>query len=166
MFSKRTLPKLCQTTGFLWTVFSRITTESTILSLYGKIRKIETRILSYFLQWDKHLFRKTPLELVLENLEMFCITFLPFTIFLEAVPQRNSRSSLPDVFFWWLCYLQNFTHFSYYCLLPSRQKDVVTTLLRLRYPTSLWRCYIVAMEMSGDVAKPTSLQRLIKRRHN
>ena len=59
--SKRTLPKLCQTTGFLWPVFSRLTTESTILSLYGKIRKIETRIPLYFLQWGKHLFRKTPL---------------------------------------------------------------------------------------------------------
>ena len=68
--------------------------------------------------------------------------------------------------FWWLCYLQNFTHFSYYCLLPSRHKDVVTTLLGRRYQTSLWRCYIVAMEMLDDVAKTTSLQCLIKRRHN
>ena len=39
--SKRTLPELCQTTGFLSPVFSRIRTES----LYRKIRKIGTRIL-------------------------------------------------------------------------------------------------------------------------
>ena len=44
-FSKRTLPKLCQTTGFLWPIFSRIRTESTIMSLYGKIQKIETQVL-------------------------------------------------------------------------------------------------------------------------
>ena len=49
---------------------------------------------------------------------------------------------------------------------PSRHKDVVTTLMRRRYPTSLWRRHIAAMEKSGDVAKTTSFQRLIKRRHN
>ena len=32
---------------------------------------------------------------------------------------------------------------------------------RRRYPTSLWRRHIVAMETSDDVAKTTSLQRLI-----
>ena len=50
--------------------------------------------------------------------------------------------------------------------LPSRHKDVVTTLLRRRYPTSLWRRHIVAMETSDDVTKTTSFQRPIKRRHN
>ena len=49
---------------------------------------------------------------------------------------------------------------------PSRHNDVVTTLLRLRYPTLLWRCHIVAMETSDDVAKTTSLRRFIVRRHN
>ena len=39
---------------------------------------------------------------------------------------------------------------------PSRHNDVVTTLLRRRYPTLLWRRSIVAMEMSDDVAKTTS----------
>ena len=39
---------------------------------------------------------------------------------------------------------------------PSRHKNVVTTLLRLRCPTSLWRRHIVAMETSDDVAKTTS----------
>ena len=46
----------------------------------------------------------------------------------------------------------------------SRHNDVVTTLLHRRYPTSLWRHHIVAMETSDDVAKSTSLQRLFKRR--
>ena len=39
---------------------------------------------------------------------------------------------------------------------PSRHKNVVTTLLRRRCPTSLWRRHIVAMETSDDVAKTTS----------
>ena len=51
-------------------------------------------------------------------------------------------------------------------LVPSRRNDVVTTLLRSRFPTSLWRRHIVAMETLEDVAKTTSLQRLTKRRHN
>ena len=35
--SKEELRKICQNTSFLWRVFSRITTESNILSLYGKL---------------------------------------------------------------------------------------------------------------------------------
>ena len=49
---------------------------------------------------------------------------------------------------------------------PSRHKDVVTTLLRCHYPTLLWCRHIVAMETLGDIAKTTSLQHLMKRRHN
>ena len=49
---------------------------------------------------------------------------------------------------------------------PSRHNDVVTTLLRRRYPTSLSRRHLVAMETSNDVAKTMSLQCLIKRRCN
>ena len=47
--------------------------------------------------------------------------------------------------------------------LPSWHNDVITTLLRRCYPTSLWRCHIVAMETLDDVAKTTSLQCLILR---
>ena len=97
--SKSTLPILCQTTGFLWPIFSRIRTECTILTLYSKIRKIETRILLYFLQRDKHLSRKTPPGDCFWNIwKCSPLLFCHFTIFFEAVPQRNSRSSLPDVF--------------------------------------------------------------------
>ena len=51
-------------------------------------------------------------------------------------------------------------------LLPRRHNDIVTKLLWRHYPTSLWRRHMVAMETSNNVAKTTSLQRLIKRRHN
>ena len=51
-------------------------------------------------------------------------------------------------------------------LCPNRHNDVITTLLRRCYPTSLWRRHIVAMETSDDIVKTTSLQRLIKRRRN
>ena len=65
-----------------------------------KIRKIETRFLLYLSQWGKHLFRRTPLGYCFWNILKCCLLlFCHFTIFLEAVPQRKSRSSLPDVFF-------------------------------------------------------------------
>ena len=37
----------------------------------------------------------------------------------------------------------------------------ITMTLQRHYPTSLWRCYIFAMETSDDVVKTTSLQSLI-----
>ena len=45
-------------------------------------------------------------------------------------------------------------------LLSIRQNNF-TTSLRRRFPTSLWSCHIVAMKTSNDVAKTTSLRRLI-----
>ena len=63
------------------------------------MRIIETIILLYFLQWDKDLFRKTPLGDCFWNIWKCCaLLFCHFTIFPGAVPQRNSRSSLPEVF--------------------------------------------------------------------
>ena len=54
----------------------------------------------HFLQQDKHLFRRTPLGDCFWNIQKCSpLFFCHFTIFPEAVPQRNSRSSLPDVFF-------------------------------------------------------------------
>ena len=50
----RTLRKICQNTGFRWPFFCRIRTESTILSLYGKIRVREypySDILSWVVDW-------------------------------------------------------------------------------------------------------------------
>ena len=44
------LRKLCENTGFPLLVFSRVTTESTILSLYRKIPGEKIRILAYFTQ--------------------------------------------------------------------------------------------------------------------
>ena len=55
---------------------------------------------------------------------------------------------------------------NYFTYRPSRLNDVVTTLLQRRNPMPLWRCQIVAMETSDDVAKTMSLHHLIKRRHN
>ena len=53
-----------------------------------------------FYKKDKHLFRRTPLEDCFWNIRKCSpLLFCYFTIFSEAVPQRNSRSSLPDVFF-------------------------------------------------------------------
>ena len=84
--------------GFSLTRISPYKDKITILSLYGKIRKIETRILLYFLQWDKHLFRKTPLgDCFWDIWRCSPLLFCHFTIFPEAVPERNSRSSLLDV---------------------------------------------------------------------
>ena len=84
---------------FLWPVFCRIRTESRTMSLYRKIQKTETRILLYFLQWDKHPFRRTPLGDYFWKIWKYSpLLFCHFINFPEAVPQRNSRSSLPDVF--------------------------------------------------------------------
>ena len=50
-------------------------------------------------QWDKHIFRKPPLGDCLWNIrKCSLLLFCHFTIFFKAVPQRNSRSSLPEVF--------------------------------------------------------------------
>ena len=43
------LRKICQYTGFLWFVFSRVRT-STILPLYGQIHVTETHMLAFFTQ--------------------------------------------------------------------------------------------------------------------
>ena len=45
-------------------------------------------------------------------------------------------------------------------MLSIRQNNF-TTSLRRRYPTSLWSCHIVAVVTLDEVAKTTSLQRLI-----
>ena len=85
--------------GFSLTRIFPYKENSTILSLYEKIRKIETRILLYFLQWDKHLFRRTPLGCCFWNIWKYSpLLFCHFTIFLKTVPQRNSRGTLPEVF--------------------------------------------------------------------
>ena len=44
------LRKICQSTRFLSPVFSYISTESVILSLFEEIRVRENRILAYFTQ--------------------------------------------------------------------------------------------------------------------
>ena len=50
-------------------------------------------------QWDKHVFRKPPLGDSLWNIrKCSLLLFCHFTIFFKAVPQRNSRSSLPEMF--------------------------------------------------------------------
>ena len=55
--------------------------------------------------------------------------------------------------------------FRYLYMLSIRQNNF-TTSLRRRYPTSPWSCHIVAMEMSDDIAKTTSLQHLIMTSQN
>ena len=53
-----------------------------------------------FIKKGKHLFRRTWLGDYFWNIwECSPLLFYYFTIFPEEVPQRNSRSSLPDVFF-------------------------------------------------------------------
>ena len=42
--------KTCKNTEFHWPIFSRIRTKSSILSLYGRIQSVKTRILAYFMQ--------------------------------------------------------------------------------------------------------------------
>ena len=49
--------------------------------------------------------------------------------------------------------------FRYLYLLSIKQNNV--TSLRRRYLTLLWSCHIVAVETLDDIAKKTSLQRLI-----
>ena len=48
--SESTLHKTCENASFHWPVFSRIRTKSYILSLYGSIQSVKTRILAYFMQ--------------------------------------------------------------------------------------------------------------------
>ena len=47
-FKNYTLQKICENTGFHWPVFSLIKTESTSVSLYGRIW---VSFLAYFMQW-------------------------------------------------------------------------------------------------------------------
>ena len=64
-----------------------------------------------FSKKDKHLFRRTPLGGCFWNISKCSpLLFCHFTIFPEAFPQRNSRSSLPDVFFKKIEHLLRRTH--------------------------------------------------------
>ena len=74
-------------------------------------RSEKTRITVYFLQWDEHFFRTTPLGDCFWTIwKCLPLLFCHFTIFPEAVPQRNSRSSLPDAFFKYSGHLLRRTH--------------------------------------------------------
>ena len=68
-------------------------------TIYLFLRNSRSMPPDVFLKNDKHLFRRTPLGDCFWNIwKCSPLLFCYFTIFPEAVPQRNSRSSLPDVF--------------------------------------------------------------------
>ena len=48
---RKSLHEIWEKTGFHWHVFSRIRTESQILTLCGRKQSVKTRILAYFMQW-------------------------------------------------------------------------------------------------------------------
>ena len=69
-------------------------------TIYLFLRNSRSMPPEVFFKKDKYLFRRTPLGDCFWNIwKCSPLLFCHFTIFLEAVPQRNCRSSVPDVFF-------------------------------------------------------------------
>ena len=112
-------------------------------TIYLFLRNSRSMPSEVFFKKGKHLFRRTRLEDCFWNIwECSPLLFCYFTIFPEAVPQRNSRSSLPDVFLKkYIAYIMSDYGFSLTHIFPYKDRmhdsDLIQQNTENRNPNSL-----------------------------